>query len=124
MLIGFPTIGSFLISLVSIVVMDVIWFRFLGGQIYPKMNNINIQYALIPWVFLAFAISCGKPVDFLESFIYGMFVGLIVFSVFNGTELCIREDWRKNWYISIVDICWGMLVCSATSLISYSTVRP
>lgn len=115
----FPEFKTFLLSLLLILFFDAVWFKFVALHIYPKYENVKIKYASLAWISLALGLSAARPVSSTEAFLYGAGVGLITFGVFNGSELAISEYWRKNWYVSIVDMIWGVTLCSLTCMLVY-----
>jgi len=119
----FPTFLSFLLCLIIFIFLDAIYFFFTKNLYsFINQNNIVIYYAFLSWISLAFAISSSKPNNIKQAIIYGGLLGLIVYSVFNSVELTINPLYRKNKFIAIVDILWGITICSIVSLIHYKII--
>jgi len=112
-----PDIKKALLILVIIICMDLVWFTIASkAKIYPESSTKNVQlgYAAIAYIPLALFLSCA-PENGEEAMIFGASVGAVTYMVFNGTELSIREDWRKYPRSAICDITWGVIVCSVSS---------
>lgn len=109
------------IAILLFVILDLLWFR-VSKKLYPNFNNVNIKPAIFAWILLGITIGCGYPETVTHALIYGTFVGLIIYGVFNATEACIREDWRQPKTI-ISDIIWGITVCSIVSVLSHFTTK-
>ena len=108
------TFYRFFICLVTILFLDYIWFSS-SKSVYPNLINIRIGFGFIAWGSLVIAIISHNSINGKQSLIWGGLVGLIIYNVFNGTELAIRPDWTL--FIAIVDILWGIIICSISSLI-------
>ena len=106
-----------LTSLVSLLLADVVWFRYSIQHVYPTFPQSNVVWGLVAWIALAIAISAGKPDSVKTAGLWGAVVGAIAYAVFNGTELAIRTDWSPS--VALVDTLWGIGNCSVSSVALY-----
>jgi len=110
------------IATVLIIVFDLVWLKAATAlNVYPSKALIDVQigYGLLAWIPLALAQSMGNPKTRLEAIMYGGGVGLLSYSVFNGTELALRPDWR-TWKTPTIDIMWGTIQHALVALLTFS----
>lgn len=117
---SFPNLFKCFVAFVFLIFFDVIWFT-ISKPLYPTFQNLKLQFALIAYIALAIALSCANTKNVSESAIYGALVGYVSYSVFNGTELTLHEEWRRKWYYSIVDLLWGISVCTIVSVLIHNS---
>lgn len=116
--ITYPHPLKIFVSSVVFVLLDSIWFL-VAKPLYPVFSNVNIYFAPLAWISLAIGISCTVPEHLHEASIFGAFYGFVVYGVFNGTELTVNKEYRKNWYTSFADLCWGITVCTIVSTLLF-----
>ena len=69
---------------------------------YPvTRSNINIYSAIFVWLLLCSAIAVQIPKNISEAIVYGLLVGLVVYGIYNFTNLAILKEW--NIKIAIID---------------------
>jgi len=109
-----------------LVFMDFMWFKLTLSKyqvIFDKINNgptkFKIYYGLIAWFFLALGLNyvIDKSNNKKESLINGGLFGLIVYGVYNATNMTTVNDWTLN--IWLMDNLWGIIVCAFASFIGY-----
>lgn len=116
----------YLISLLSYLILDRFWFNFSLPSYNKVIQNIQNQpmqfrpISLIAYLLLAlgmtlFVLVPEKPV------IYGAVYGLIVYGIFNMTNLTLFKDWTLN--ISVIDTLWGIFVSFLTAFISKLIIK-
>lgn len=109
------------IATVLILVFDLIWLKAATTlKVYPSsaLTDVKIGYGLLAWIPLALAQSMGNPKTYLEAIMYGGGVGFLSYSVFNGTELALRPDWR-SWKTPTLDILWGTVQHALVALLVF-----
>ena len=109
------------IATVLILVFDLVWLKAATTlKVYPSsaFTDVKIGYGLLAWIPLALAQSMGNPKTYLEAIMYGGGVGLLSYSVFNGTELALRPDWR-SWKTPSLDILWGTVQHALVALLTF-----
>lgn len=83
-----------------------------GTTITPRILPALIVYVLFAimqwWIVLPLA-----HYQVLDSFLYGALIGLVVYGVYDMTNLAVIKDWTT--FIAIVDWCWGIALCSCTA---------
>lgn len=84
--------------------------------LYPPVE-LHIPYALGAYVILSLALS---SIHTERPILAGALVGLLVYGVFNATELALRADWRQ-WYTPTFDVTYGTALCAATSALVAAT---
>ncbi|CAM2760040.1 DUF2177 family protein [Legionella worsleiensis] len=108
--------------------LDFLWIGWIGKSLYfnqlgPFLNiegnqlNVNLTAALVVYVLFALMIWCVVlPLaqnQIMSSFLYGAFLGLIVYGVYDMTNLSVLKNWPLH--ISLIDWLWGTFLCSVTS---------
>ncbi|KTD35365.1 membrane protein [Legionella moravica] len=108
--------------------LDFLWIGWIGKSIYfnqlgPFLNiegnqlNANLPAAFV--VYILFALMIWWVVlpladnQVASSFFYGAFLGLIVYGIYDMTNLSVLKNWPVS--VSIIDWCWGIILCSITS---------
>ncbi|WP_367606016.1 DUF2177 family protein [Legionella sp. W05-934-2] len=119
-----------LATTITFLILDAIWLGYLAKAFYIKhmgelihVKNGNIQAnwiaALLVYIVLIGGILCFvHPLagDSLKAaFAYGLLYGLITYGTYDLTNMAVIRDW--SWTVTIVDILWGMTICSITSIV-------
>ena len=86
-----------------------------------KIKNFNYIAAIIAWLLISFAISIHSPITLKDSAIYGAYIGLIIYGVYNSTNYAIMDTWPLK--VSLLDTMWGITVCSIVSSLLYLCFR-
>jgi uncharacterized membrane protein len=83
-----------------------------GNTITPRLLPALIVYVLFAimqwWIVLPLA-----QYQISQSFMYGALIGLVVYGIYDMTNLAVLKDWTL--LIAIVDWCWGIFLCSSTA---------
>lgn len=112
-------IFAFLQLFITVIVADIIWFKYSYPKFYQKMfdkiNTGKTKYRLLPaifsWLMLALGIyyfgvmTAGGVVD---SFIRGSLFGLISYGIYNGTNYSTIH--KYSWKVAMYDTLWGTLL--------------
>lgn len=106
-----------LIAFISLFVLDLIWFTFMKKYYPVTRSNINIYSAIFVWLLLCSAIAVQIPKNISEAIVYGLLVGLVVYGIYNFTNLAILKEW--NIKIAIIDTIWGTINCGIAALLIY-----
>lgn len=106
-------------AFVTLVLLDMIWFRYADYSKIITKKEINKISAVISWILLSSAIGVqDSPSTYKESFVYGALVGLVVYGVYNSSNYSILESWDME--IVIKDTLWGVFVCgTAAAVVHY-----
>lgn len=122
----------FLSTLIFCFVVDMVWLGFIAKNLYDKeigsllrkSNDIlTPNWPAAVMVYLAIVIGViafvlPKSQDqYLNVVAYGALFGFVLYGVYDFTNLSILRDWSLK--ITIIDVCWGMLLCSLTSTFSF-----
>lgn len=108
------------IAFILLVLLDYVWFKFMN--MYDlKIKNFNYIAAIIAWLLISFAISIHSPITLKDSAIYGAYIGLIIYGVYNSTNYAIMDTWPLK--VSLLDTMWGITVCSIVSSLLYLCFR-
>lgn len=106
-----------LIAFISLIVFDFIWFSLSSKTVYKTITKTpNIYAAILVYLILCSAIAVQLPNNYNEALVYGLLVGLVIYSVFNLTSFSIF-----NWPLStaIVDTIVGTISCGVASSLIY-----
>lgn len=122
----------YIIILILILIIDLPMILYINSNMYKNMlNNINKKSnnisnirkyfsALVVYLLLTFAILWYivplKNNNYNYIFINGFILGIIIYGVYNGTNLAtINEFGIKE---ALIDTTWGGILCGLTSIIS------
>lgn len=106
-----------LIAFISLIVFDFIWFSLSSKTVYKTVTKTpNIYAAILVYLILCSAIAVQLPNNYNEALVYGLLVGLVIYSIFNLTSFSIF-----NWPLStaIVDTIVGTISCGVASSLIY-----
>jgi uncharacterized membrane protein len=115
----------YLITFTVFIVIDLIWLGVIGQGIYQKYlgpllkKDVNWTAAIIFYLLfiLGLLVFVVGPAylneDFLEAFLMGGLLGLIMYATYDLTNLATLKDWPLP--ITIIDLIWGTFLGSLTS---------
>ena len=114
-------------------IIDLLWLGVIAKGFYQQ----NLKYILIPKVnwtaailfylmyiagILIFAVIPGLAKDSLRhAAVWGALFGFFTYATYDLTNLALLKDWPLN--IVIVDILWGIVLCSAVASQSYFVAK-
>ena len=83
-----------------------------GNIITPRVLPAIVVYILfavmIWWIVIPLA-----DTKIINSFAYGALLGLVVYGIYDMTNLAVLKDWTVQ--IACVDWLWGIFICAITS---------
>lgn len=123
-------IKSFVIVGVLLCVFDLIWLKyFFLKPISEMVKNIqfkiikpNMEYALPAYILLILSIiiyvlpNIKSDNILLDSIKYGGLLGLIIYGIFDLTNLVMFEKYSFN--VAIIDMIWGSILFTLVSYFS------
>ncbi len=126
------SITLFLILLPIFLLIDLIWLgvimksfyaaelgdlaRRQGSALAPRWGAAILVYLLIPaGVVLFVRPLLGENSSLLQTFGWGAIFGLVLYGVYDLTNLAILDKWTLR--MTIADIIWGGVLCGTTSVI-------
>lgn len=93
-----------------------------GTDMIIKPGYAFITYLLIPLGILLFVYPLIDKTNWIQtSLLYGFLFGIIVYGVFDFTNLTILDKYPLN--VAVIDTLWGGVLCALVSLLSYIFVR-
>lgn len=101
----------------SLIFFDFFYLTLSNKYYYISKNPINLWSAILSWILISYILSIQNSLSIIESLIYGIIIGLVVYGTFNLVNFSILKEWKLN--IVIMDTIWGMIVCSLSSIISF-----
>ena len=122
---------SLLITAIIFIVLDMLWLgivakkiyiHYLGGALRLNNTNIDVNWGAAFLVYIAliagillFVIpkAAGSPILAL---LYGAIFGFVTYVTYDCTNLAVLRNW--SIIITVIDVLWGMIICSVTSAIS------
>lgn len=120
-----------LVALPFVVILDLLWFggiassfyktqigslmRIIDGSLSPRIWPTIITYLTMALVIGIFAVPPALQVTLLKSFAYGAALGLLVYGIYNFTNLAVLAGW--NWKIAIVDTLWGGVIFGLVTVV-------
>ncbi len=124
---------TILATAITILLMDIIWLKYIAGGFFTKhletigrfnadgTFNVELKAAALVYVTMIAAIIVfvvPRASNSLEAAMYGGLMGLVLYAVFDGTNLAILKDW--SWNFAAVDIAWGTFLCAVTGLVAWN----
>jgi uncharacterized membrane protein len=133
-------IKNFLVVLGLFLVIDLPWLTTINGPMYKQQFlNINkgpvnvsirnwisagIAYLLLAFGLYYFIIKPELPnptPNYTKIFITGALLGLIIYGVYNGTNMTIINEWTTK--VSIADTIWGTSLSGILSIGSLYIIK-
>lgn len=115
-----------LIAFVMLVGITALWFFFTYKPLYKKsVQNLNSSFysartlisSAIIYILLCSALAVQLPTSWDNAMVYGLLVGLVVFSIANLTFVAVVEQY--SILSAIVDTIFGTVLCGVTSVSVY-----
>ncbi len=124
------SIKFFLIALPVFLALDFIWIGLISANFYKtalaslaRSSGVNFVAAAIAYFLIVFGLSVfvyplvsGTDVSLVKVFLYGAIFGIVVYGVYDFTNLATLRDW--TWQLSFHDMLWGGTVCGLVTMIS------
>ncbi|MBA2648154.1 MAG: DUF2177 family protein [Legionella sp.] len=124
-------ISLFLITIISIFIMDMIWLGGIAKNIYA--DNIGLllrksgeEMAPVWWaaVIVYICITVGilffvlpkAQGNYFLAFSGGIILGMVTYGIYDFTNYSILKNWPLK--ITFIDFFWGMTLCGLGSLIA------
>ena len=110
-------------------IIDLIWLGVVAKGFYQKnlkyilSPNVNWTAAIIFYLMyiagiLIFAVLPGVAKDSVRhAALWGALFGFFTYATYDLTNLALLKDWPLN--IVVVDILWGMVLCTVVSTLSF-----
>ncbi|MDY0236137.1 MAG: DUF2177 family protein [Gudongella sp.] len=126
-------IKMYLITLIIFFAIDILWLGFIAKDIYkehlgflmrekPNWSAAVIFYMVYIVGLLFFVLNPALQKDSLiYGALVGAFFGFITYATYDMTNLATLKDWPM--FVTVVDIIWGTVLCSATTSISFIILR-
>jgi uncharacterized membrane protein len=114
-------------------IIDLIWLGVVARGFYQKnlkyilSPNVNWTAAIIFYLMyiagiLIFAVLPGIAKDSVRhAALWGVLFGFFTYATYDLTNLALLKDWPLN--IVVVDILWGMVLCTVVSTLSFYIAR-
>lgn len=116
---------------VGLVSLDLLWIGFVASGLYRNQIGhllnivngrmvVNVPAALATWAVIVTGVQLFVISRFSEEgslallMLWGALFGLIVYGVYDLTNYAVIKDWPLG--VTVVDMAWGMILCSTTSL--------
>lgn len=130
------SIKSILISLASFLVLDMIWFQFSLDSWKEWIKNLtgnemslNLIAAIFAYLLMGLGLNYLSYVQvqpdhwWQDSLKYGAIFGLVVYGIFDMTNLAILNN-NYPIKLAIIDMIWGVFISALTLVItSYFTIK-
>lgn len=110
-------------------VIDFVWLTKVAPQLYkdnighlmaerPNVAAAVAFYAIFLIGLLIFVIAPALTKQSLGYAIgYGALFGLVTYATFDLTSQAVLRDWPTK--ITLIDMAWGMILCTAVSAVTY-----
>lgn len=129
-------LATYAIALILYAVFDVVWFKLVAGSFFvrelgPALNIANgalvVRWtpAILVYILLALgtaAIVLPLSTSVATAAAYGAVLGLIIYGVYDLTNLALLAHW--TWKAAILDVVWGAASGAAIgALVKYAAIR-
>lgn len=123
----------YIIALIVFLLIDLLWLGVIAKNLYqdklgaimtPKPNLIAalIFYLIFIFGLVYFVIIPGiNNNDFIHLVISALIFGLVTYATFDLTALALIN--KFTWDIAIIDLFWGMIVSTSTSVITFYILK-
>jgi len=123
----------YLLTVPVFFVIDIIWLGVVAKSFYQKnlkyilSPNVNWTAAIIFYLIyiagiLIFAVLPAVAKDSLRhAAVWGALFGFFTYATYDLTNLALLKDWPI--IIVIVDILWGVVLCSAVATLSFFVAK-
>jgi len=117
-----------IVAIVTFLVLDGLWLGLIGTRFYLEgfghmmnVQNGKIQpywpAAIVVYVALIAGILCfvvpKAQGQVSQALLWGAMYGFVTYATYDFTNLSVLHHWPLK--ISIIDTCWGMVLCALTS---------
>lgn len=119
------TLKLFLATFCCFFCLDLIWLGLIAKTIYfSQLGPLMRQSVIWPPALLVYvALSLGviffvlpkAENHLMAAFLWGAAFGAVVYGVYDFTNYALLANWPLK--ITLIDFCWGMFLCGATSKI-------
>ena len=110
--------------------LDYLWLGVIAGGFYKRVLSSFKQTLNIPAASVVYLLMTLGIVLFVlpkasnqawAAFLWGCLFGLILYGVYDFTNLAVLADWPVR--MMIVDIVWGTLLCGGISMLGHFMSR-
>ena len=120
-------------TFVGFLAIDFIWLAFLARGFYRRQLGFLLAdqpnwwaaiafYLLFVAGVVVFAVAPALQAGSLRvALTLGGFFGLVTYATYDLTNHATVKDWP--WIVTVVDLCWGLVLTSAVSCIGYVAGR-
>ena len=120
-------------TLLSFLLVDLLWLGFVAPSFYrkhigflladqPNWAAAAIFYLMFVAGIVVFVVSPALEATSLRNaVIYGALFGLITYATYDLTNQATVKNWP--WIVSVVDMIWGAVLCTAVSSLGYLAGR-
>lgn len=120
---------------VFFLILDFFWLNVLANGFYLKymadylhIVDGKIQYnfsgAILVYLVLLsgiFIFVLPRCTGFYQALAYGALYGLVTYGTYDFTNQAVIKNWP--YILTVIDITWGMFICSITSAFAYTVHR-
>ncbi len=119
----------FLVTIVSVFIMDMIWLGAVAKNIYAENIGMLLRKsgevmtpiwwaAVIVYVCIALGVVCfvlpKAHGDYSYALAFGALLGIVTYGIYDFTNYSIIANWP--WKITLIDFAWGIVLCGFSSL--------
>lgn len=119
----------FVVSLVSFLLLDIIWIRFVARGIYKEYlgfltqehPNLFVGALIYPLIVAGLVYFVIYPMfeshEPFKASLTAAFFGLVVYGAYDLTNQATIRKWPLE--ITVVDMVWGMTLCATVTAIAF-----
>ncbi len=116
---------TYILTLIPFIILDAVWLGTLAPTFYKKHIGFIMaespNWAAAAAFYLIFIAGIVVFVTFREDSLIraawrGAFFGFVCYATYDLTNLATLKGWPI--VVTVVDLCWGAVICSAVSVAS------
>lgn len=88
--------------------------RLRDGSLEPRLIPAFLVYVFLSLGIQFFALPLARG-EMGLGFLWGALLGLIVYGVYDMTNLATLENW--SWRLALVDMAWGTFLCGVVTVL-------
>lgn len=124
---------GYVLTFAVFMIVDVIWLGFIAEGLYEDYlggllsSEVNWGAAVIFYLLYIAGISvfviypAVSKDSVRHALIMGAFFGLVTYGTYDLTNLATISNWPIE--ITIIDLCWGVTICSIVGVSGYHIVK-
>lgn len=123
---------TYIAMLITFFILDIAWLGFIARDFYQQQlghwlsEQVNWPaatafYLLFLVGILTFVVIPSAQSSWLHVIGLGILFGVVTYSAYDLTNLATMKDWPLT--VTIIDICWGGIICTIVSCVGHLIIK-